>query len=87
MERYDVILVIFSLAAFVLSVGKVTAGFTKAIGRLESTVEQLGTALSKLKHTLITLREENKKAHGELYGRIEEMDRRIVRLETKENIT
>ena len=83
MERYDVILVIFSLAAFVLSVGKVTAGFTKAIGRLESTVEQLGAALSELKYTLVTIRDENKRAHGEMYGRMEDMDRRIVRLETK----
>jgi archaellum component FlaC len=83
MERYDVILVIFSLAAFVLSVGKVTAGFTKAIGRLESTVEQLGAALSELKQTLVTIRDENKRAHGEMYGRMEDMDRRIVRLETK----
>ena len=84
MEQYDVVLVIFSLSAFVISVCKITSRFTGAISRLELTVTQLGSALSELKQTIITIREDNKKAHGEIYTKIEEMDRRIVRLETKE---
>lgn len=83
MEKYDVILVIFSLCAFVISIGKITARFTGAISRLEVTVSQLGSALTELKHTIVTIREDNKKAHSEIYTRLEQLDRRILRLETR----
>lgn len=84
MEKYDVILVIFSLCAFVISICKITSRFTGAISRLEVTVAQLGSALAELKQTIVTIREDNKKAHGEIYRKLEELDRRILRLETRE---
>ena len=85
MSQYDVILVIFSLTAFVISVCKLTSRFTKAISRLEVTVEQLGVALSELKHTIITIREDNRKAHAEIYTKLDALDKRIVRLEMWES--
>ncbi len=84
MEKYDVILVIFSLVAFVISICRITARFTGAISRLEVTVEQFGTALTELKSTIVTLREDNKKAHGEIYGKLEHLDRRVLYLEAME---
>ena len=84
MEKYDVILVIFSLVAFVISICKITARFTGAISRLEVTVEQFGTTLAELKNTIVTLREDNKKAHGEIYGKLAHLDRRVLYLEAKE---
>ena len=84
MDRYDVILVIFSLVAFVISVCKITAGFTKAISRLETTVEQFGSALSELKHTIVSFREDNKKTHVEIFSKLKGLECRIVRLEARE---
>ena len=84
MTQYDVVLIIFSLFAFVISVSKVTGGITRAISRLESSVEQLGSALSELKSTLVSFREGNARTHTELFERIEALECRVVRLETRE---
>ena len=84
MNQYDVILVIFSLVAFVISVSKVTGGITRAISRLESSVEQLGSALSELKSTIASFKEGNAKTHAEIFERLEKLECRVVRLETRE---
>ena len=86
MNEYDVILVIFSLVAFVVSICKITARFTRAISRLELTVEQLGSALEELKHTIVSIRKDTGKVHAEIFTRLEKIDRRIIRLETERGI-
>ena len=84
MSQYDVILIIFSLVAFVISICKVTGGITRAISRLESSVEQLGSALSELKSTIASFKEGNAKTHTEIFERLEHLECRVVRLEVRE---
>lgn len=78
------ITVIFSLVAFVISICKISSGITKAISRLETTVEQLGSTLSELKSTIESFRENNKKSHADIFGKLKGLECRIVRLEARE---
>jgi hypothetical protein len=83
MDEYDVLLVLITVAGFVISVASVGVRFTKAIGQVKAATEALRDAVSELKEVIGEIKKENRRDHEDFSKRLNRAENRLTKLETE----
>ena len=83
MDEYDVLLVLITVAGFVISVASVGVRFTKAIGQVKAATEALRDAVSELKEVIGEIKKENRRDHEDFSNRLNRAENRLTILETE----
>ena len=77
------LLVIVTVAGFVISVASVGVRFTRAIGQVKAATEALRDAVSDLRAVIGEIKKENRRDHEEFSKRLNRAENRLTRLETE----